>query len=385
MKINTFFIAVIIFSGLFSSGQEDNLKKIMVLKNNNPVLNFQYQYLGFPDSVNTPELAGLKKYVLSKLSLKVHSDPEIFFELMDWVRKQWKHNGWNAAPDTLTSLDILKNAREDGQEYRCVEYGIVLNDILKSFGYPARIIGLKNANVAYGGAGMGHVATEVWSNKYQKWIFLDPQFGIYAKYAGKPLNIFDIYRLKKKNKFDEIEFIDAGTNLPGKNYGKDFLSNYLGYMDISLKRNGLSYSLVLKMEGENEYLTFQGFPAGNVIFTADADDLYFSINQTMVLIGFTEKEKDRCMKKYSELNIRSAKNFNKNMALFAAQPDFELTFDNNMPWFDHYIVKINDSLVPVRNGKCHIHLKNGLNTLEAVAVNQSDIEGIPTVINIKYD
>ncbi len=26
------------------------------------------------------------------------------------------------------------------------------------------------------------------------------------------------------------------------------------------------------------------------------------------------------------------------MHIFAAKPDYELTFDNNMPWFDHYIV-----------------------------------------------
>ena len=80
---------------------------------------------------------------------------------MAWVSKQWEHNGWNAAPDSASALDILKSAIEQGKQYRCVEYGFVLNKILKSMGYPARTIVLKNANVDYGGAGMGNITTEV--------------------------------------------------------------------------------------------------------------------------------------------------------------------------------------------------------------------------------
>lgn len=384
MKLKYFIITALIFQVIYVFGQEQKLKKITILEENNPVINCKYKYLTLPDSITSDELKELKEYVNSKITLKSQNEPGIFFELMNWVNSQWKHNGWHAAPDSLSSLDILKSAADEGQEYRCVEYGIVLNDILNSFGYPARTIGLKHVDVDYGGAGMGHVATEVWSNKLRKWIFLDPQFGIYAKKDTLILNIFDIYKLKSENKFDEIEFINAGKNSPDKNYG-DFLKNYLGYIDIRQKRNDLTYSLTLKMEGVRDFLTFQAFPSGNTIFTKNVEDVYYKLNQTMVIIDFTAEEKTRAKHEFSKLNIKSMEDFNKNMPLFSAKPEFVLTLDNNMPWFDHYIVKVNDTFLTQQNGKYKVSLMPGVNTIKAVAVNQSNIKGIPTVIKMKYE
>ncbi len=384
MSLKNYLITGLIFAGFFAFGQEQKLKKITITEENNPVLNFNYKYLDLPDSVNTLEFSELKKYVLSKTTIKSKNEPEIYFELMKWVGKQWKHNGWHSAPDSLNSLGILKSANNDGQEYRCVEYGIVLNDVLISFGYVARTIGLKHINTDYGGAGMGHVATEVWSNNLQKWIFLDPQFGIYARKDSQILNIFDIYKLKSENKFNEIEFIKIEKNKPDKKYG-DFLTNYLGYIDINQKRNNLSYSLALKMEGERDFLTFQAFPSGNMVFTKNVEDVYYKLNQTMIIIDYTAKEIERTKKEYAKLNIKSVEDFNKSMPLFSAKPEFILSFDNNMPWFNHYVVKLNDVIIKQKNGKYYVNLKNGINTIKVVAVNQNNIEGIPTKIKIKYD
>ena len=375
----------LVFIGIFAFGQEQKLKKIIIIEENNPILNFNYKYIGLPDSINTVEFSELKKYVLSKTTIKSKDEPELYFELMEWVSKQWKHNGWHSAPDSLNSLGILKSANNEGQEYRCVEYGIVLNDVLNSFGYLARTVGLKHIDADYGGAGMGHVATEVWSNNLQKWIFLDPQFGIYAKKDSVILNIFDIYKIKSENKFNEIEFVEVAKNKPNNKYGKDFLTNYLGYIDINQKRNDLSYSLALKMEGKRDFLTFQAFPSGNIIFTENVNDVYYKLNQTMVIIDYTAKEIERTRSEYAKLDIKSVEDFNKNMPLFSAKPEFVLSLDNNMPWFDHYIVKLNDNFVKQQNGKFYVNLKTGINTISVVAVNQNNIEGIPTKIKIKYE
>jgi hypothetical protein len=200
-------ILTFVLIGTYTFGQENKIKKITIIEENNPVLNFDYKKLGLPDSIQTVEYTELKKYVQSNISLKSTDEPELFFELMEWVSNQWKHNGWHVAPDSLNSLEILKSAKYDEQEYRCVEYGSVLHDVLVSFGYVARQVGIKHVDADYGGAGMGHVATEVWSNNYNKWIFLDPQFGIYAKHNDIPLNIYDIYKLKSNDQFKEIRFM----------------------------------------------------------------------------------------------------------------------------------------------------------------------------------
>lgn len=376
---------MLVLFGTTVFGQGKELQRITIVENSNPILNFNYEKLLLEDSINTLEFSELKKYVLSKTTIKSKNEPELFFELMKWVSNQWEHDGWHAAPDSLNSLGILKSVHSDGQKYRCVEYGVVLNDILNSFGYVARTVGLKHKDVDYGGAGMGHVATEVWSNKLQKWVFLDPQFGIYAQKENIPLAIYEIYQIKKVGDFEKIEFIEISTNKVSNDYGTGFLTNYLGYIDINQAHRNHSYSLALKMEGERDFLTFQAFPKSKVVFTSNPDDVYFSLNQTMVLFDYNEDEISRTGEEFGKLEIKTMEDFNDNMALFAAKPNFILSFDNNMPWFKKYIVKLDDKVIEVQNGKYYVNLKEGMNTLNVVSVNQNDIEGIPTVIKLKYE
>ena len=79
------------------------------------------------------------------------------------------------------------------------------SQILKGLGYITRSIGLRKKNVAYGGFGMGRIASEVWSNKLKKWVFVDPQFSLYVTH-NQYLNFYDMYLLKKQGEFDEISF-----------------------------------------------------------------------------------------------------------------------------------------------------------------------------------
>ncbi len=367
-------------------GQSKEIPKIKILESNNNVLNLNYEKLILPESIATDEYIQLKKYVKANIKFKADQEPNIFFNLMQWVSNQWDHNGWNAAPDSLTSLDILTSAKTEGVQYRCVEYGKVLHDILLSFGYVARTVGLKSVNVDYGGAGMGHVATEVWSNKLQKWIFLDPQFNIYAAYQKEPLNIYEIYKLKANGKFDKIKFVHPDTSLSQKedeNYA-NFLKNYLGYVDIAQNLNNTKYNLILKLEGKREYLTFQAFPMSNNIFTTNFKDLYFDLNRTMVLFDYTADEYQRVQKIYSKLKIQTEEDFNKNMHLFAARPQFKLTFLNNMPWFKEYIVYLNGNLLLKEKSEYIVSLNKGKNTLEIIPVNTAGVEGVPTKIIIEY-
>ena len=376
-------IGVLIITTVF--GQGEKLKKITIIESNNPILNYNYEMLSLPDSINTVEYSELKKYILSKTTIKSKDEPALFFELMEWVSNQWEHNGWHAAPDTLNSLGILKSAHDEGEQYRCVEYGIVLDDILKSFGYTARTVALKHKDVDYGGAGMGHVATEVWSNKLNKWIFLDPQFGIYARKDNAPLNIYEIYQIKKEGNFEKIEFIEIKTNKHSSEYGDGFLTNYLGYIGISQKHRNLHYSLTLKMEGERDFLTFQAFPISNVVFTQNVEEVYYSLNQTMMFFSYDKEEAKRSKEAFAKEKITTIDGFNEKMALFAVQPHFVLSFSHNMPWFKSYIVKLNDKVVNEKEGKYYVNLTEGVNTISVVAVNQNDVEGIPTVVKISYE
>jgi len=362
---------------------QNELNKIEVLSSNNSQLVFDHTYQKLTDSLSTSDYEELKKYVLDDLKIINSSEPEMFFELMAWVSSQWKHNGWNAADKGLTALDIIKNAKA-GEQYRCVEYGKVLKDVLLSFGYISRIVDLRSVDVAYGGAGMGHVATEVWSNNLQKWIFLDPQFNVYAKYQSEVLNIYDIFKLKEKGGFKNIEFVNVRSNKLNETYPK-FITNYLAYIGVYQIAKNNTYSLVLQMEGQDEYLTFQSMPRGSCVFTKNKEVVYHDINRSMVVINYPEDERQRSRTIMKSCNIKTAEDFKENMCLFAAKPDFKLSLLNNMPWFDKYEVYLNNQIVEVKDTTCDIVLPKGISDLKVVAVNKVGIKGIPTLMKIKYE
>ncbi|MCZ4695844.1 hypothetical protein DWB61_13770 [Ancylomarina euxinus] len=361
---------------------QSELKKIEVLSSNNTQLVFDHTYQKITDSLSTSDYEELKKYVLDDLKLKNTSEPEMFFELMTWVSSQWKHNGWNAADKSLTALDILKNAKA-GEQYRCVEYGKVLKDVLLSFGYISRAVNLRSVDVAYGGGGMGHVATEVWSNNLQKWIFLDPQFNVYAKYQNEILNIYDIFKLKEKAEFKNIEFLNVSINELTETYPK-FITRYLGYIGVYQIAKNNTYGLVLQMEGKDEYLTFQSMPSGRNVFTKNKELIYHDINRCMVIINYPENELKRSRNKMKACDIKTAEAFKENMCLFAARPNFKLSLLNNMPWFDKYEVYLNDKEIEVKNNGCDIVLPEGINELKVVVVNKIGIKGVPTLMKIRY-
>ncbi|MTI66489.1 MAG: transglutaminase domain-containing protein [Firmicutes bacterium] len=366
------------------------LKKITVLESSNYILDNRYKTIPIDKNLDTEEIKLLRDYVLNKINLLEYKDPEIILKTMEWVSSQWKHDGMNQAPKNMSSYEILKKVKK-GERYRCVEYGRVTADILLSLGYVSRRIGVRSKDADYGGFGMGHVASEVWSNKLKKWIFVDPQFSIYAKYQSNYLNFYDMYKLKCENLFDNIEFIvpkdyakenDINLDKYINNY-KNFINNYFGYVIIPYSLDGKEMNLTLILDGKEPFMTFQGTCDDNNIFTNKPEDLYFSINNSIII--FKYKEKTDLNKVIKDFNIKTNDDYKEHMGHFAAEPNYTLTFQNNMKWFSHYEININSNgWVEIESDKYDWNLHNGINTLAVRGVNAAGKEGIPCSIKINY-
>jgi hypothetical protein len=183
------------------------LKKISVLKTNNSL-----EALSIADWVYTPiektQLKKLRSYVEIKgFRPSKGTESDFVVSALSWVSNQWEHDGFHSPPPTFQALDILKAVHQKRERFRCVEYGVVLAELLQAYGFITRTLFLRSNNVAYGGYGQGHVAMEVWLNDLQKWIFLDPQFGV-SLTAGKskvPLNFYEIYQEKKAGRFAKLQ------------------------------------------------------------------------------------------------------------------------------------------------------------------------------------
>lgn len=252
------------------------LKKIVVTETNNaPYFSRSNNYIH--QELNAAYLRKLKSYILKKdFDFATESEVEQIKSTMAWVTKQWAHDGMNQPPGHFTALDILKKVHQKKVQYRCVEYSIVLSEILQAFGFVTRTVALRSADVAYGGFGQGHVAIEVWINDLNKWAFFDPQFGTYLTLNDTtlPLNFFEVFSLKKQNKWSSVDvhFVNSPKNTKTEAITyKKFISQYFGHMTVSSGPG--SPRISLKLESAETPITFQGMSSDHLIFTDDFRDI----------------------------------------------------------------------------------------------------------------
>lgn len=408
--------------------------KLLIHKTNNRLLDYSLMNIYASDTLVQEEAKELREYVNSRIENNNHYNNfissgtgEFLFctTLMNWVSKQWVHDGWNNA-GTLKSIEILKNA-QNGKRYRCVEYGKVLSDILKAHGLISRVISIQTADAAYGGVGMGHVASEVWSNEFNKWIFMDPQFNIWFSLNGLPLNFYELATTQTPLENIEIHNGETLANKELKDKYIDFIKRYFGYVGIKYYFTNISqekpncmdnsickdhtncqdntsyqnntscqdntksinhqkFSLFLMIQGETQFLTFQGMPRGRNIFTKEPKDLYAELNQTMMIIDYDQSEKDRSNKIMEQCNIKTAAEFADKMHLFSAQPKFIVTLHNNMPWFDKYELYVNGEKIKIIEGNsAELDFTQSNKTvfvIEAWSVNKFGVKGPKLIIHL---
>ena len=379
-KTISFFIFVL--SGLSLSA---SFKKIEVLDTNNNTFAFQNTDHIF----STPDrqyLVLLRKYVESKgFSLSGKKELEAIKKALKWSSSQWEHDGMNQPPKNFRAIDILKKVFDKKERYRCVEYGIVLSELLQAYGFITRTVSLRSNNVAYGGFGQGHVAMEVWSNDLGKWIFLDPQFSTYISYKDEPLNIYEIYKFKKGKKWNKLT-VKSPKNISDKNKRqyKDFLEKYLGHMSVSGNDKKMKISLIF--ENKKPVLTFQGMAAPQYVFTGRHDEIYPQVNRVSYTLEFKNKIKN-FQKFTKKLNIKNNEDYLKSMNEFAAIPVFKVKLYNNMPNFSFYEYRLRrgGSWNKLTNDHFDWDALKKKNLLEVRAVNSFARRGPITFLKLAYE
>jgi hypothetical protein len=83
----------------------------------------------------------------------------------------------NTHVDVPDSLDVVRRAG-DGERFACVEYSILVSQVLNALRIPARRVDLRQRNY-HVGVGRGHVVSEAWVDELNKWVVLDGQNGGY--------------------------------------------------------------------------------------------------------------------------------------------------------------------------------------------------------------
>jgi hypothetical protein len=219
------------------------------------------------------------KYPVDSLVKNAGTDMERALRIVNWVHRQWPHNGENQ-PRESNAISILEEARE-GKNFRCVEYGIVATACLNAVGLKARVLGLKSQDVETRQYGAGHVLLEVYLNDLQKWAVADGQWDAVPVLEGRPLNAVEFQRAIA-NDYAKLEIRSlSGTS---KRHYIDWIYPYLYYFDVPFdNREGHGnrrdvqgkYELMLVPAGAKEPKIFQReYPINDCLYTHSLADFY---------------------------------------------------------------------------------------------------------------
>ena len=121
------------------------------------------------ENSNAPGMKKLQE--LTTLQVKdIPDEWNRFLSLRRWVRSSIPF-GFPKEDSSWNAVEILHTVQTAPQAaFLCDEYAAVFVSACVSAGLNARMVHLESS------AGDGHYAAEVWSNAYQKWVFMDPLY-----------------------------------------------------------------------------------------------------------------------------------------------------------------------------------------------------------------
>ncbi|MCK4826698.1 hypothetical protein KA005_63765 [bacterium] len=300
--------------------------------------------------INRPEMDTLRtRYELHQVVENEITEFEKMKRLLNWVATRWQHDGSKMAPKR-TALAILSEV-EQGKRFCCANYADVLKGCMRSLGYPTRFVGLRTEDAAYNMGG-GHGCIEVWSNQYQKWILLDAQNNAWWDHNDIPLNAYECHQLFVNGKEDELIFVGQHEHF---DYSQIKTSWCIYFHSVTNYWLGEALELV---SGEViPELLYQNNPQNNVI-TSQYDRVYPQMNRTTITLRHNSK---------------------------GSLDSLTVILNHTMPHFDRYLVRIDERDWQEVEDTLRWVLNQGVNTIEAVAVNVADIEGRPSRIAVRYN
>jgi len=207
-----------------------------------------YRFL-YSDTMENSYLRKLRQdYGLDTLAANTDDDLEKIIAILHWSSSQWEHNGSNT-PSNPDALTILEEART-GQQFRCVEYGILASAGLNAVGIPARPLGLKTRDVARVKSGAGHVVTEAYSSGLGKWIFMDPQLDLIPVLDGIPLDAVEFQRAIASGANVELINSEGVLDADFRDSYLRWLGKYLYFLEVPFDSRIGEEAEILKFDGK---------------------------------------------------------------------------------------------------------------------------------------
>lgn len=344
---------------------------------------------------------------LSEEMAALPSEWEQMLFLMRWVHGLSKHQGWTEAPD-LSALPLLRAVRSGEVTFRCVEFSHMLQQVLAAFGIPARVMGLRRHR-SDEGLGKAHVVVDAWSQEHGKWVELDPQLDTaYRDLSGRLLSTLDVHeRVRSRRQLEvrmtreaemrlEWDVVAAKDNqavddmpenedwtkqeiwesLPDtgdfdgfarfwvdNHYELTFSTRHELVRPKSLSGAREGETLFLYRPGDVPPVAFQRMRQ-NVDYTSDRRRVDFPLNGVELQWEVPEVPVDAPIEETRQITLRMA---------------------HSMPWFDHYVVAVDDEVRQVRQDSLHVWLHQGRNRIAVTPVNDMQRAGSTALLTLEIE
>lgn len=320
----------------------------------------------------TDSVAAAFRMQCERYSLRMEklSELDAFRAALAWVGTRWHHHSDNTVPPTVSPFELLERALS-GERFTCVEYARLLVTVLTAYGYPARMVGLSKQDIETRPRGARHVAVEAWSSTYGKWVFLDPQWGIYPCLNGSWLNAYEIVQAINNGMLHSIEFIASPevcayyrTTLEQQSEDyRQFIAFYTGYLDFPyVYENRLTLMMYICRESLPLPLAFQGMPISGLFYTRSWKKAYGALDQVHPLFLFS-----------GEYHPQHG----------FVKPEYTIELATTMPWVRYYQVRCNDEpWEPLSGTTYRWSLKRGINTLQLRAIGYNGESSRTTAVTV---
>lgn len=348
---------------------EINGKKVTVVEVDiTPVVENIFSKRGTYDPASNPKFQQLRKQEnLDKLTEAAKTEFEKQVLVLDWAQRRLLKFG---TPTSKASgpLDIIR-AADEGNTFFCSHYECIFSGAATSMGWINRSIGLHVGNHPHGRGFQEHSVSEIWSNQYRKWIFVDPLYGMYVTRDGQPLNIWEVRQEYNYGDPSKLRFIlGAGKKVYKISDLPVAFAQHPGYGTLEL--NLRSFDL-LAMIG---YL-----PGNNVIEKGSVNygEMYLSTDTLSSKVTWHTRihPKDPATEPYYPVQQAD-------LSFTQDAKGLAVSVKTNSPNFANYRYRINEGKWV--DGEPGIwKLKKGKNTLEVKAVNAFGAEGVPSRVVLK--
>jgi hypothetical protein len=182
MKTKKVFILYLLIFSLIAC--DEQIDHIQFLNAKDKIIEFKYS------TANEKYLLDLRgRFKLDTLIENSQSDIEKVRVICNWVHNLWEHNGANT-PEKNDPVSIILEAQK-GNQFRCVEYSIVIQGCLTALSIPSRIVVLMTKDVETVDKWGSHYVVEAYLKEFGKWCMVDGQRNAIPRLFKTPLSVIE--------------------------------------------------------------------------------------------------------------------------------------------------------------------------------------------------